>query len=97
MTHWVQPQMTRKRVQPRKQQQKMESQKREQREGALDGPVIPATALALGGTGVRLPLYLGRGPGGTGGVLKPSTEMRGGERERSAGGGVSGIGGPGAG
>ena len=35
--------------------------------GARDGPVIPATALALGGTGVRLPLYLGRGPGGTGG------------------------------
>ena len=65
--------------------------------GARDGPVIPATALALGGTGVRLPLYLGRGPGGTGGVFKPSTKMRGGERERSAGGGVSGIGGSGEG
>ena len=63
--------------------------------GALDGPVIPVTALASGGTGVRLPLYLGRGPGGTGGVFKPSTKMRGGERERSAGGGVPGIGGSG--
>ena len=53
------------------------------------GPVrtcIPGGALALGGIGVLIPIYLGRGPGSTEGMFKPSTKLCGGDRERSVGG-----------
>ena len=41
------------------------------------------SAFAFGGTGVRLPLYLGRGPGGMGGCSNPQPRCGAGKRSHS--------------
>ena len=50
------------------------------------GPGVPGGALAWGGIGVLIPIYLGRGPGSTEGIFKSSTKLCGGDRERFVGG-----------